>query len=304
VRDDIPLSGFVCHFLLKRISSFWFIFPGIKLPRKNELQLSSRKNVKIASKNLFLFLLLIFLTCQYILNQITMKITVSTSYFIYFKLVSNGSQPLIVGDRHHSKDKTYVRFWQSNCSPEPGHRPPVKKHFPRPATTSIIPAYDHNIHTTCLKVYRTDHLHVFVLRLQRFRPGDNFTNVLRKAFTCPDPKSAKRRSEDLTIFLRFWDLFTQKLLVKRWGNRPLAFKSKTSYHQWARLGFGTWLGQHLHAISEGDKIRTCNSTIASQVCKPLYTETLNIIFTLINQQRQLQSCILQLRANPIKEIEE
>ncbi len=51
------------------------------------------------------------------------------------------------------------------------------------------------------------------------RSGVNFINVLRAAFTCLDPKSTKN-SDDLTVFLRFWNLRMQKLLVKSWWNWP------------------------------------------------------------------------------------
>jgi len=37
----------------------------------------------------------------------------------------------------------------------------------------------------------------------------DFTNVLHAAFTCSDSKSTKD-SDDLTVFLRFWDLHAQK----------------------------------------------------------------------------------------------
>jgi len=44
-------------------------------------------------------------------------------------------------------------------------------------------------------------------------PGVNFIDVLRAAFTCADPKSAKN-TDNLTVFLRFWDLRAQKLLIE------------------------------------------------------------------------------------------
>jgi hypothetical protein len=43
--------------------------------------------------------------------------------------------------------------------------------------------------------------------------GVNFINVLQAAFTHPDPESAKE-TDNLTVFLRFWDLRAQKLLLE------------------------------------------------------------------------------------------
>jgi len=50
--------------------------------------------------------------------------------------------------------------------------------------------------------------------------GLNFINILHTAFTCVDSESVGF-SQILSIFLRFWDLHAQKLLVKRWWNRHL-----------------------------------------------------------------------------------
>jgi hypothetical protein len=44
-------------------------------------------------------------------------------------------------------------------------------------------------------------------------PGVNFINVLRAAFTCAGPKSAKEDSQ-VVSFLHFRDLRVQKLLVE------------------------------------------------------------------------------------------
>jgi len=41
--------------------------------------------------------------------------------------------------------------------------------------------------------------------------GVNFTNILRAAFTCEDPKSAKKDTDELTVILLFWDLHELKL---------------------------------------------------------------------------------------------
>ncbi len=45
--------------------------------------------------------------------------------------------------------------------------------------------------------------------------GDDFTNVLGKAFMCTDPKSTKN-TDDLTVLLRFYDLRCVKFHIKRW----------------------------------------------------------------------------------------
>ena len=37
----------------------------------------------------------------------------------------------------------------------------------------------------------------------------DFPNIIRAAFALPDPKSAKD-TDDLTVFLRFWDLCSVK----------------------------------------------------------------------------------------------
>jgi len=55
--------------------------------------------------------------------------------------------------------------------------------------------------------------------LVKSTPGVNFTNILRTAILLVDPKSVKM-IDNLTVFLRFWDLRTYKLLVKRWWNQP------------------------------------------------------------------------------------
>jgi hypothetical protein len=46
-------------------------------------------------------------------------------------------------------------------------------------------------------------------------PGVNFTNVLPAAFGLIDPESAKKDSQVVNLFFRFWDLRAQKLLVVR-----------------------------------------------------------------------------------------
>jgi len=38
------------------------------------------------------------------------------------------------------------------------------------------------------------------------QPGVNFTNVLRTAFARIDPKSVKKYSSVISVFLHFWDL--------------------------------------------------------------------------------------------------
>ncbi len=49
--------------------------------------------------------------------------------------------------------------------------------------------------------------------LVKSTPGVDFTNILRAAFPRVDPKSAKK-TYNLTVFLCFWDLCAQKLLVE------------------------------------------------------------------------------------------
>ena len=67
------------------------------------------------------------------------------------------------------------------------------------------------------------------------RPWFNFINVLRTAFTLVVPKSVKKFSLVLSIFLRFRDLRMQKLLVERWWNWHLGSISSTCLH-----AFFTW----------------------------------------------------------------
>jgi len=49
------------------------------------------------------------------------------------------------------------------------------------------------------------------------KPGVNFINILRAAFAQTEPKSVKRQSS-CQSFLRFQDLFVQKMLVECWRN--------------------------------------------------------------------------------------
>ena len=42
-------------------------------------------------------------------------------------------------------------------------------------------------------------------RKKKMKPGVNFTNVLRAAFICTDPNSAKKTVKS-SSFLHFWDL--------------------------------------------------------------------------------------------------
>jgi len=42
----------------------------------------------------------------------------------------------------------------------------------------------------------------------------NFINILLADFTCADPESAKETVK-LSVFLRFWDLRAQKVLLER-----------------------------------------------------------------------------------------
>jgi len=51
--------------------------------------------------------------------------------------------------------------------------------------------------------------------LVKLTTGVDFTNILMEAFMHADPEGAKD-TDDLTVFLRFWDLLLQKLLVKCW----------------------------------------------------------------------------------------
>jgi len=46
------------------------------------------------------------------------------------------------------------------------------------------------------------------------RPGVDFTNILRKAFTHADPENEKKRQSSCQSFLRFQGLRTQKLQVE------------------------------------------------------------------------------------------
>ncbi len=46
--------------------------------------------------------------------------------------------------------------------------------------------------------------------LMKLTPGVNFINVLRTAFTCADPESAKKTVKFL-VFLHSWDLGAHKL---------------------------------------------------------------------------------------------
>ncbi len=51
-------------------------------------------------------------------------------------------------------------------------------------------------------------------------PGLNFINILQTAFMRVNPERLEF-SKILSIFLHFWDLRAQKLLVKHWWNRHL-----------------------------------------------------------------------------------
>ncbi len=48
-------------------------------------------------------------------------------------------------------------------------------------------------------------IETFVSVHAAYRPGVDFINVLRTAFTLVDPKSVKK-NDNLTVFLLFWDL--------------------------------------------------------------------------------------------------
>jgi len=48
----------------------------------------------------------------------------------------------------------------------------------------------------------------------RLSPGVNFSNILRADFKHADPKSAKKDSHVVSLFLRFRDLHAQKLLLE------------------------------------------------------------------------------------------
>jgi len=69
---------------------------------------------------------------------------------------------------------------------------------------------------TTLKMNYQQLNHIFVHDLGNTgrKPRVNVINILRAAFMCTDPKSAKR----LTHFLLFWDLRVQKLLAECWWN--------------------------------------------------------------------------------------
>jgi len=61
-------------------------------------------------------------------------------------------------------------------------------------------------------------------------PGLNFINVLLTAFTLAEPKSVKRYWWLTCIFLPFWDLWAQKMLVERWWNWHLVCVCGNSPH--------------------------------------------------------------------------
>jgi len=51
--------------------------------------------------------------------------------------------------------------------------------------------------------------------LVKLIPDANFINILGAAFTHQDPISVKK-TDKLTVFLRFWNLCAQKLFIKCW----------------------------------------------------------------------------------------
>jgi len=56
--------------------------------------------------------------------------------------------------------------------------------------------------------------------LKLVTPVVNFINILQAAFTRADSKNAKK-TDNLTVFLHFWDLRVQKLLIDCWWNWPV-----------------------------------------------------------------------------------
>ncbi len=64
--------------------------------------------------------------------------------------------------------------------------------------------------------------------LVKLSPEVNFINVLRAAFTRPDPESAKKQSS-CQSFMSFWDLGKYKLLVEHWWNWHLNLLLKMLY---------------------------------------------------------------------------
>ncbi len=50
--------------------------------------------------------------------------------------------------------------------------------------------------------------------------GVDFTNILREVFYARRSQKRKKDSQVTSVFLRFWDLHVQKLLVKCWWNQP------------------------------------------------------------------------------------
>ncbi len=61
--------------------------------------------------------------------------------------------------------------------------------------------------STCFEMTRVETIFVSL--------GSILPSCLQAAFTCADPKSAKRQSSHLCI-LRFWDLGMQNLPIKHW----------------------------------------------------------------------------------------
>jgi hypothetical protein len=57
-------------------------------------------------------------------------------------------------------------------------------------------------------------VHVSRKSLKTSRPGVNFINILGAAFASADPEIAKK-TDNLTVFLCFRDLYTQNLLFQR-----------------------------------------------------------------------------------------
>jgi len=77
----------------------------------------------------------------------------------------------------------------------------------------------------------------------KLSPGNDFTNVLRAAFTCLDPKD----NADLNLFLRFWDLCVKAACrhvgeIDIWGQ----------FHQHFMCSF--WAHSCVHRSQESKKI--------------------------------------------------
>ncbi len=78
-------------------------------------------------------------------------------------------------------------------------------------------------------------------------PEVNFINVLRAAFALTDPKSAKKTVK-LSVFLRFWDLQAQKLLLEPWWNWHLLSPLSLSILDKENIGQKDRLAREKHFV--------------------------------------------------------